>query len=186
MYEKYSCNSFIGRNDKKKLITIDTLGEQIILYEFIFYNNQKTTIMKMQLKLMLLLLGVSFISFVGCKKHDGDHAVTITVTHTTFVKPIVLTGTFVSTGEINVSGTSLMDVHAAGDSAHCTQTMTTKEGSFTMHQDCSSMNMSGSWYIISGTGRYTHLQGKGTLTMMFPPNVPTGVLGIDTLTGEVW
>jgi hypothetical protein len=142
--------------------------------------------MKMQLKLTLLLLGVSFMFFIGCKKHEGDQAVTITVTHTTFLKPIVLTGTFVSTGEINVSGTSLMDVHPAGDSAHCTQTMTTPDGSFTMHQDCSSTNMSGAWYITSGTGRYAHLQGKGTLTMMMPPNVPTGVLGIDTLTGIVW
>ena len=186
MNEKYSCNWFVGRNDKKKLILIDSFEKPIILYKLIFYNNQKTTIMKMQLKLMLLLLGVSFISFMGCKKHEDEHAITIVVTHTTFVKPIVLTGTFVATGEINISGASLMDVHPVGDSAHCTQTMTTKEGSFTMHQDCSTMNMSGSWYITSGTGRYTHLQGKGTLTMMFPPNVPTGVLGIDTLTGEVW
>ena len=142
--------------------------------------------MKMQLKFTLLLLGVSFIFLMGCKKHDDDHAVTITVTHTTFVKPIVLTGTFIATGELSFSGTSLMDVTPVGDSAHCTQTMTTKEGSFTMHQDCSSTNMSGSWYITSGTGRFSHLHGKGTLTMMFPPNVPSGVLGIDTITGVVW
>ena len=140
----------------------------------------------MQLKLTLLLLGVSFIFLMGCKKHDHGEAVTITVTHLAVVKPIVLTGTFISTGEINTSGTSLMDVTPAGDSAHCTQTMTTPEGSFTMHQDCSGTNMTGSWYITSGTGHYAHLRGNGTLTMMFPPNVPTGVQGIDTLTGIVW
>ena len=140
----------------------------------------------MQLKFTLLLLGVSFIFLTGCKKHEGDQTVTFTVTHTTFVKPIVLSGTFISTGKINTSGTSLMDVKPVGDSAHCTQTMTTPEGSFTMHQDCSGPNLSGSWYITSGTGRYAHLQGKGTLTMKMPPNVPTGVLGIDTLTGIVW
>lgn len=144
--------------------------------------------MKLQLKLMLLLLGVSFISFMGCKKNDGDHPhpITITVTHLAVVEPIVLSGTFTATGELNISGTSLMEVHPVGDSAHCTQTMTTPDGSFTMHQDCSSTNMSGSWYITSGTGRYEHLQGSGTLTMMMPPNVPPGVLGIDTLTGIVW
>jgi hypothetical protein len=106
------------------------------------------------------------------------------VTHLALVKPIVLTGTFISTGEVNTAGTSLMDVTRAGDSAHCTQTMTTPEGGFTMHQDCSTMNMTGSWHIISGTGRYAHAWGNGTLTMKFPPNVPTGVLGIDTITGE--
>lgn len=140
----------------------------------------------MQFKLTLFLLGVTFISLLGCNKHEDNEPITITVTHLVLEKPIYLTGTFVSTGSIHTSGTSLMIVNPIGDSAHCTQTMTTTEGSFTMHQDCSSINMTGSWYITSGTGHYAHLQGKGTLTMMFPPNVPTGILGIDTLTGIVW
>ena len=140
----------------------------------------------MQLKLMLLLVGVSFTFFMGCKKHEADKTVTIVTTWTTFVKPIVLTGTFTTTGELSISGTGIMDVQLAGDSAHCTETLTNNEGSFSMHQDCSNTNMSGRWYITGGTGRYAHLQGKGTLTMMMPPNVPAGVLGIDTLTGVVW
>ncbi len=138
--------------------------------------------MKIQLKLMLLLFGVLFISLMGCKKHHYDDTITMTVTHLAVLKPIILTGIFTTTGEINISGTSLMEVHPDGASAHCTQTMTTPQGTFTMHQDCS--GMTGSWYIISGTGRYAHVRGKGTLTMMFPPDVPTGVLGIDTITGE--
>ncbi len=140
----------------------------------------------MQLKLTLLLLGMSFIFFMGCNKHEDSEPITFTVTHLVITKPIYITGTFTSTGFMHVSGTSLMIVNPAGDSAHCTQTMTTPEGTFTMHQDCSNTNMTGSWYIISGTKRYAHLQGKGTLTMMFPPNVPAGVIGIDTLTGIVW
>jgi len=142
--------------------------------------------MKIKLQLMLLLFGATFISFMGCKKQDHEKTIKIVVTHTTFVQPIVLTGTFVATGDLTISGMSLMDVHPEGDSAHCTQTMTTKDGSFTMHQDCSTMNMTGAWYITSGTGRYANLKGKGTLSMMMPPNVPNGILGIDTLTGEVW
>lgn len=67
--------------------------------------------MKKQLKFILLLFGVLFISFMGCKKHEEEHPITIIVTHTTLVKPIELTGTFTSTGELNVSGMSLMDVH---------------------------------------------------------------------------
>jgi hypothetical protein len=142
--------------------------------------------MKTQLKLMLLLFGASFITLNGCKKHEDGEKITMIVTHLVVLKPIVLTGTFTSTGALNISGTSIMDVLPAGDSAHCTQTMTTPEGSFTMHQDCSGTNMTGSWHIISGTGRYAHLKGSGTLTMMFPPNVPAGVKGIDTITGIVW
>lgn len=142
--------------------------------------------MKMQLKLMLLLFGVALMSILGCKKIENGKAVTIVTTWTTFVKPIVLTGTFTTTGELSISGTGIMDVQLAGDSAHCTETLTTKDGSFTMHQDCSNINLSGAWYITSGTGRYTHLHGSGTLTMKMPPNVPDGIQGIDTLTGEVW
>ena len=142
--------------------------------------------MKRQLKLILLLLCVLFICFLGCKKPEDDKKITMIVTHTFFVKPIVITGFFTAKGALNISGASFMDVHPAGDSIHCTQTMTTKEGSFTMHQDCSNMNMSGSWYITNGTGHYTHLQGRGTLTMMKSTDVTSGVLGIDTLNGEVW
>lgn len=140
----------------------------------------------MQLKFTLLLLGVSFIFLMGCKKHDDDKTVTIVTTWSTFVKPIVLTGTFTTAGELNISGTGIMDVQLEGDSAHCTETLTTPEGSFNIHQDCSNINLTGRWYITSGTGRYKHLHGKGTLTMKMPPNVPTGVQGIDTLKGIVW
>jgi hypothetical protein len=142
--------------------------------------------MKRQLRLALLVLEISFIFLMGCNKQEDHESVTITVTHLTLLKPIYLTGTFISTGLIHTSGTSLMIVNLAGDSAHCTQAMTTADGTFTMHQDCSNINLTGRWYITGGTGRYTHLQGRGTLTMMMPPDVPTGVLGIDTMTGLVW
>ena len=142
--------------------------------------------MKMKFNLMLLLLGVSFIFLWGCKKPENDKKVTMIVSHTSFVKPIVLTGFFTAKGALNTSGSSLMDVHPAGDSIHCTQTMTTSEGSFTMQQDCSNRTMSGSWNIISGTGHYEHLQGKGTLSMVKSTDPSSGVLGVDTLTGEIW
>lgn len=166
--------------------------------------------MKIQLKLMLLLFGVSLGFFIACKKNpdviapivkensDGiastlkkeskGKATTITVTHLTVLRPFNIGGTFTQTlKDETISGTSLMVVQPIGtDSIHCTQTMTTSEGSYTMLQYCSRSNMSGSWHIISGTGEFKHLQGNGTLTMMFPPNVPAGVRGIDNLTGTFW
>ena len=141
----------------------------------------------MKLQLMLLLLGVSFISLTSCKKKDSGVPATITGTNLNSPKPGTLTGTFIATGGLNTSGTHVMLVQPVGtDSLHCTWTMTAREGTFVMLQDCSLTTMTGSWHIISGTGHYTALRGNGTLIMMFPPNVPPGVLGIETNTGTVW
>jgi hypothetical protein len=142
--------------------------------------------MKIQLKSMLFLLPLSFIFLMSCKKHEGDEVVTINNTDLAVVKPGILSGTFTMTGVITVSGTSLMQSHASGDSSHCTATMTAKEGTFTMHYDCSNTNMTGSWHVIDGTGKYTNLRGSGTLVMMRPPNVPSGIVGMETLTGVMW
>jgi hypothetical protein len=143
--------------------------------------------MKMKLKLMLLLLGVSFIALMGCKKHEGS-AITIVGTNLASPKPGTITGTFTATGAFNTSGTSLMIVVPVGtDSIHCTWTATAPEGTFTIGMDCEKPpKMLGVWKVTSGTGRYRHLQGSGSLVMMFPPDVPPGVLTTETMTGVVW
>jgi hypothetical protein len=145
--------------------------------------------MKMQLKLMLFLLGGSFMFLMGCKKDEG-RATTITGTNLAVLKPGTLTGTFTATGGLNTSGTHVMVIQPVGtDSIHCTWTMTTPEGTFIMLQDClKPPGMSGRWQIISGTGHYAALRGNGTLTMMFAPDpsVPPGALSIETNTGVVW
>lgn len=141
----------------------------------------------MHLKLMLLLFGVSFITLTSCKKNDVGVPTTIIGTNLSSPKTGTLTGTFVATGGLNTSGTHVMVVEPVGtDSIHCTWTMTAQQGTFVMLQQCSFTTMTGAWQIISGTGRYTSLRGRGTLTMMFPPDVPAGVLGIETNTGIVW
>ena len=142
--------------------------------------------MKIKLKLMLLL-GVSIIFLIGCKKHE-NRAVTIIGTNLSILKPGTLTGTFTATGAFNSSGTSLMIVVPVGtDSIHCTWTATAPEGTFTIGMDCEKPpKMSGHWKVISGTGHYKHLQGSGSLIMMFPPDVPPGVLTTETMTGVVW
>jgi hypothetical protein len=149
--------------------------------------------MKEKLKLMMLLFGVSTIILIGCKKHDKEDgiATTITGTNLAVLKQGIITGTFTATGGINTSGTHIMVVQPVGsDSIHCTWTMTAPEGNFTMIQDCSLINMTGSWHINSGTGtgRYAGLRGNGSLTMNFPPNpiVPPGALGVEINTGVVW
>ena len=134
--------------------------------------------MKIQLKLMFILFGVSFIFLVGCNKHHGV-ATTITGTNLSELKPGTLTGTFIATGGLNTSGTYVMVVQPVGaDSAHCTWTLTAPEGTFILLQDCSLPTLTGSWHIISGTGHYEDLRGDGSITMMFPPNVPPEFLAL--------
>ena len=144
--------------------------------------------MKMQLKLMLLLFGVSFITLMGCRKHDRCE-VTIIGTNLAVAKPGTLTGTFTATGALQTSGTHVMVVEPVGaDSIYCTWTLTAPKGTIIILQNCSTTTMTGIWNIISGTGAYTFLKGKGTLTMSFPPDpiVPPGALGVETMPGVIW
>lgn len=141
----------------------------------------------MQLKLMLLLFGVSFFTFIGCEKHDND-TITIAATNLESPKPGTLTGTFTATGEFNTSGTHLMLIQPVGtDSIYCTTTFTAPEGTFIMSMHCSFVNNTGHWNITSGTGHFAVLRGGGSLIMVFPPDpsVPSGALGVETMTGEV-
>ncbi len=144
--------------------------------------------MKMELKLMLLLTGVSLSIFTGCKKHHDRVDTTITETFTSKTPTKVgatFYGTFTSTGGLNISGTSVMDVQLTTDSSFCHDALTTSGGTFTMLLDCSRSNMTGHWKIVNGTGVYASIHGNGPLTMMFPPNVPADVLVIETITGEI-
>ncbi len=145
--------------------------------------------MKKQLKLMLLLLGGSFIFLMGCKKHEG-RSVTIASTNLESPKPGTLTGTFTATGAFNTSGTQEMVVVPLGtDSIHCTLTCTAQEGTFTLELKCEKPPMmNGAWSVIGGTGAYASLRGSGSLIMSFPPDpvVPPGALTVETMTGIVW
>jgi hypothetical protein len=144
--------------------------------------------MKMQLKFLLLLFGVSFICFMGCKKNNGvSTTITGTYTSSTPTKTGFLNiGTFTTTGGIKTSGSTTMNVNIVGDSAHCTASFTEPEGTFSMTMNCSLATMTGHWNIYSGTGRYVEMRGDGSLTMMFPPNTPIGVAEIESMTGVVW
>jgi len=142
--------------------------------------------MKKQLNLMLLLLGVSFLVLKGCRKEDGL-STTIQLTSLASPKPGVETGTFIATGGLSTSGTFVMVIESVGsDSIHCTTTNTAPEGSFVTILDCSIITNKGKWYVDSGSGAYKFLKGKGSLFMLFPPDVPPGVLGTETQTGVVW
>lgn len=120
---------------------------------------------------------------MGCRKLDS---VPITIIGTyTDQKGFTFTGTFTTTGGFTTSGTTVMDVAIAGDSLYCTNKFTATGGTFNMQMNCSLTSMTGHWNITAGTGRYSHLQGSGSLFMTFPPDVPPGVLNIETMTGIV-
>jgi hypothetical protein len=98
---------------------------------------------------------------------------------------VTWTGTFTTTGGLTTSGTNVMNTRVTTDSSFCVDVLTTPNGTFTTHQNCSRINMTGHWDIVSGAGIYKFLHGSGALTMMFPPNVPTGVQVIEILNGEI-
>ena len=146
--------------------------------------------MKTQLKLMLLLMGASFITFMGCSKHDGI-TTTIKGTYTSSVPTEVgfnAFGSFYSTGGIRDTGSCEMDITVTDDSTFCVDLFTTPRGTWTMKEACSRdmMNPTGSWHITGGTGFYALLKGSGRLVMTFPPNVPAGVIVIEDYNGVAW
>ena len=140
--------------------------------------------MKIQLKFLLLLLGVSFFILPGCKK---DHnlkrtATTFTLTLTGETKPGTFTGYFNASGDPTISGTFTMDVAQTGDSLHCSQTLVSSKGSTTIISDCSLVTNTRAWYITTGTDAYSNLRGEGDLIMSFPENSPE----IEALSGYTW
>jgi hypothetical protein len=142
----------------------------------------------MQLKLVLFLFGISFIIFSGCKKenipassstnvkeqlggtakHSKHNNETITWTYTAQPMPGTRTGTVVAQGAFNAAGTTTMNVHVNGDILHCSQTLVSPVGTLTMLSRCQLSTSSGIWWIVSGTGQYSELRGKGTLIMSMP------------------
>ena len=140
--------------------------------------------MKKYLKSTLFLIAVSFIIFSGCKKHDVGLPITIVQISTAFDEEngYTETGTFTTSGGIQTSGTFVMDVIIVADSFYCTNKLIAPEGTFTTDMKCSATTMTGSWEILTGTGRYKRLNGGGTLVMTYPP----GVVGVETLSGKVF
>src|SRR6185436_14616921 len=140
--------------------------------------------MRTQLKLVLLLISVSFIFFTGCKKNHDGLPITIVQTSTAFSEEngYTETGTFTTSGGLQTSGTFVMNVEFVADSFYCTNKLIAPEGTFTTNMHCSGTTMTGSWEILNGEGRYKHLTGGGTLVMTYPPDV----VGVETLTGKVF
>ena len=141
-----------------------------------------------QLKSTLFLILLSSIIFTGCKKDRDGSPVKIVQISTASEEEggYTETGTFTSTGGIETSGTFVMDISFVKDSFYCTNKLIAHDGTFTTNMKCSATTMTGSWKILSGDGRYKHLSGGGTLVMDFPPNVPPGSIGVETLTGLVF
>jgi hypothetical protein len=120
--------------------------------------------------------------------------VTITAAYDFSTFPNV-TGTFITSGALTISGVSTMAVglNANGIRAHCVVTLIPSDGSGTIiiDQECqfaTSMPApyptgqgKGRWEIVGGTGAYANLNGNGSLTMPtsaqgFPEEAMTGYL----------
>ena len=134
--------------------------------------------MKMQLKSLLLLMGVSFITFAGCKKterlishsrqssaaYEGTEVLTTTTTAT--LSPGVKIGTFTAIEALGTSGTYVMTIDFYGMAIHCTTIFTPAGGDqFTTFSECQMTTLTGQWRVIDGKGAYANLQANGSVIM---------------------
>jgi hypothetical protein len=91
-------------------------------------------------------------------------------------------GTFTATGALVTSGTNFMEVRSSGKShagaIHCTNSVVTPDGTFTILMDCQFTTSTGTWRIVSGTGAYSNLRGNGSLIMTDPD--------VETLQGKIF
>jgi hypothetical protein len=78
-------------------------------------------------------------------------------------------GTVTATGALEFTGTNFMVVRSSGKSRagaiHCTNSVVTPEGTFTILMDCQFTTVTGQWRITNGTGAYANLKGNGSLVM---------------------
>jgi hypothetical protein len=92
----------------------------------------------------------------------------------------VCTGTFVASGGLATSGTVTMHTffYANGKLAHCLYLFESKDGTFTVVEDCEFITdpAHGIWRIVSGTGAYRHLRGIGSALMPDNLEIWTGVV----------
>ena len=157
--------------------------------------------MKIQFKLMLHLIGVSFIILTGCKKENSsvlpsstassvltDNAivsntsksnkptpVTITMTITGGTFP-TFTGPITTTGNLIPPGEGSMFVNSFGNVFHCIITLVTSEGTLKIREECNKTTFMGQWQIMKGTGAYVNLRGNGKVMMPRGFEVLEGVI----------
>jgi hypothetical protein len=105
--------------------------------------------------------------------------VTITGTYDFSTFPDV-TGTFVTTGALTISGDTTMHIgpNENGTRAHCVVTLIAPDGVIIIHQECqfATSPPSGRWQIVSGTGAYVNLRGNGSLTRPSNQEAMTGFI----------
>jgi hypothetical protein len=129
--------------------------------------------------IVLSMIAVFTMSWKPTPKHASPTPVTINAVYDFSTFPHV-SGTFTTSGALNISGTTTMDINLNVNAirAHCVIVLTAPDGTITIHQECvfATNPPQGRWEIVSGTGAYANLKGNGSLTM--PPNTEamTGVI----------
>ena len=113
---------------------------------------------------VIAFLTMGWKPFSPSKSKSGPVTITTKFDGGTFPN---LTGSFTTSGALDISGSSAMNITVLpGGKLRCVIVLTTKHGTITIHQQCTPPL--GTWQIVSGTGRYVGLNGYGSL--MMPPD----------------
>jgi hypothetical protein len=128
---------------------------------------------------ILLALGCFAVGSVPSASASTPTPVTITATYDFSTFPDV-TGTFVSSGALTISGDTTMhiELNENGTRAHCVVTLIAPDGAIIIHQECqfATRPPMGRWEIVRGAGAYANLRGNGSLTMPGDQEAMTGVI----------
>ena len=149
------------------------------------------------MKKFLIFTVLAFLTFVSCQKdastQSSDQVRTTSVSNASSSKPQEVTitavydfstfpfvyGTFTTTGALDISGTTTMNVGPKKNGvAHCEVVLYATDGTITIHQECQFHTdpPAGQWQIVSGTGAYKNLKGNGSLLMPPDTEAMTGVI----------
>lgn len=132
---------------------------------------------------MLLLLGGSLLLLTACQKEDDfvtpsksaassqssdakksvDVKITLTLVTET---PNGWTGPFKIRDGFKAHGDFIMVVTpTTDDSIHCVQTLIADHGTMTIISNCSFATGTGRWHVVTSSGVFKDMDGRGSLTM---------------------
>ena len=131
---------------------------------------------------IVLCMVVFFFTMGSVPSASASTPVPLTITATfDFSNFPNVSGTFITTGALTVSGPATMHVDLNpfnGVRAHCVVTLIASNGTIVIDQQCqfATSPPKGRWEIVGGTGAYANLNGNGSLTM--PPPLTEAMTGV--------
>jgi hypothetical protein len=134
---------------------------------------------------LTVLFAVALVGGTSAAAAGGKTPVRIE-THGVLTGPASVAGTFAMTGAVSDSGTFVDSFSLDGDTIRVIKTLSGSKGTFTLRAKGAVVMTSptaatftgGSWRVLSGTGAYADLQGRGRPGAVGTVNFATGTVDV--------